>query len=142
MSAKIIIHRSQRIHHVPIAFLAKSIKIHQNPNLPHRFCNFCRKSLQNPSIFPAAAITDGPLQVIAHHLQLHLFQVFQAAEQDLPNGLHINNVLLVKIGLGRLAIPSTIIYLLFVKGGCRQPPLFINQPMGIWDIYAAHGERR
>ena len=45
-----------------------------------------------------------------------------------------NDVLLAKIGLGRFGIPSIIIYLLS-KGFVTNPSLFINQAMGIWDIY-------
>ena len=50
--------------------------------------------------------------------------------------IYINNVLLVKIGLGRFGMPSIIIYLVFK--GLLKPS--INQPTfgWIWDIYATY----
>ena len=54
----------------------------------------------------------------------------------------INNVLLVKVGLGRWLVYhlSSITYwdLLGFIGLVWNPSKFINQPMGIWDIYGHH----
>ena len=47
-----------------------------------------------------------------------------------------NNVILEKIGLGRLGIPSIIIDLLLK--GFVQTPLFINQPMGKGHLWWGH----
>ena len=48
-----------------------------------------------------------------------------------------NNVLLVKIGLGRELVNPIYHHrnLLFFRGKPSNPSFFINQPMGIWDIY-------
>jgi len=47
------------------------------------------------------------------------------------------DIFLVKIGLGRGLVNPIYHQKPVVKGVCSNPSIFINQPMGIWDIYDA-----
>ena len=53
-----------------------------------------------------------------------------SVRMTIPN----NNVLFVKIGLGRWLVYHLSSFTCCFLGVCYTP-LFINQPMGIWDIY-------